>query len=556
MKAFLTYALNTKGVLVHIDSVPNGNECGCRCPHCKSVLCAKNGGDERVKVHHFAHLNGADCKGAVESAIHLMAKDILKEALCIQLPDDLDGYRGDLLKFDRVEVEPYDPNTHLRPDCIGYYGDKFLWIEFKRTHAVDTIKRGKILEARIPCVELDLNSCSLDKDSLHKFITEEREQRIWIKENGQCANSAMCDNRNYLRYSYDDDNYESRKNWCILAKDENGTIVNIQKDMIDPDAHSYYCLACGEEVFIKEDKSGAYKFAHLDSDRCYNTMYYLKAAAEAIILYRFKTSKEFIVLIPQKRKCEDNTKCSFYHTSTCSSSRDLPYDLKAIGYDCFNIYRRGTYEYIKSLVIRKGGDVNHEISIRINTGSNRVDSTYCDRSIEFDIFNEYALLSLLYDSVKVRLSTNNGPQVNNEKLAPKEEFRKNLITFSLCSNGEYTIERTSCQNIVDRESDVVAEYIYASNISDEDAECYSLHRCYKQHNIKTCYCKICQYYETKHFFTLIEGFCTNRATTGSSYYNPDSKPIDCPYFREKAYYERYFEQYNESIKENDVFWGE
>lgn len=51
-----------------------GNACGCICPHCKSALSAKNGGDGEKMIHHFAHLSGADCVGAVESALHLMAK--------------------------------------------------------------------------------------------------------------------------------------------------------------------------------------------------------------------------------------------------------------------------------------------------------------------------------------------------------------------------------------------------------------------------------------------------------------------------------------------------
>ena len=73
MKAYLTYALNKEGDLVHIDGVPNGNECECFCPHCMSELCAKNEGV--YKVHHFAHLNGADCVGAIESALHKAFED-------------------------------------------------------------------------------------------------------------------------------------------------------------------------------------------------------------------------------------------------------------------------------------------------------------------------------------------------------------------------------------------------------------------------------------------------------------------------------------------------
>lgn len=41
---YLKYALNEKGELVHIDSVPNGNDCGCICPACNKPLQGKNNG--------------------------------------------------------------------------------------------------------------------------------------------------------------------------------------------------------------------------------------------------------------------------------------------------------------------------------------------------------------------------------------------------------------------------------------------------------------------------------------------------------------------------------
>ena len=85
-------------------------------------------------IHHYAHLSGADCVGAVESALHKMAKDVLSESKCVYLPNRYDGRLGEQHRFDRVEVEFYDKDTRLRPDCIGYYEDKSLWIEFKRTH--------------------------------------------------------------------------------------------------------------------------------------------------------------------------------------------------------------------------------------------------------------------------------------------------------------------------------------------------------------------------------------------------------------------------------------
>lgn len=49
---YMKYALNEKGELVHIDSVPNGNDCGCICPACNKPLQGKNNGTHRT--HHFA----------------------------------------------------------------------------------------------------------------------------------------------------------------------------------------------------------------------------------------------------------------------------------------------------------------------------------------------------------------------------------------------------------------------------------------------------------------------------------------------------------------------
>ena len=178
----LTYAYNQDGELVHIKSVPNGNGCGCICPKCGEALCANNGGDERKKMYYFSHQSGTECEGAVESAMHLLAKRVLQETKCLFLPGRFDWQSGEACHFDRIEEECYDQETGLRPDCIGYYGDKTLWVEFKYTHAVDEEKKEKILSAHIDCVEIDLGNCELDEEALKEFITESAENRIWIRD--------------------------------------------------------------------------------------------------------------------------------------------------------------------------------------------------------------------------------------------------------------------------------------------------------------------------------------------------------------------------------------
>lgn len=74
----LTYALNATGQLVDVDKVPVGNKCGCFCPACKEPLIAKNQGTKRM--HHFAHQSGTECDYAIESMLHILAKEKIREA--------------------------------------------------------------------------------------------------------------------------------------------------------------------------------------------------------------------------------------------------------------------------------------------------------------------------------------------------------------------------------------------------------------------------------------------------------------------------------------------
>ena len=113
-KPYLTYALDAEGKLIHVDSVSTGLACKCFCPHCKGELVAKNGGNR--KVHHFAHANGSDCVGAIESALHKMAKDILQEHKLIMLPPVQQGGIGKQTAFDKIEVEVFAKELSLRPE--------------------------------------------------------------------------------------------------------------------------------------------------------------------------------------------------------------------------------------------------------------------------------------------------------------------------------------------------------------------------------------------------------------------------------------------------------
>jgi len=208
-----------------------------------------------VRAHHFAHDDGADCVGAVESAIHCLEKEILTEVLYVKHP----GNAGDQ-KFDRVETERYNPKLKLRPDCIGHYGDKVLWVEFKRTHEVDANKVSKIISACIDCIEIDLNECGQNKERLHEFITQGCENRKWIYS--EKYGIGLAERANSSRNpSEDDDSKAKNKLERHFVLNEKERLINSRvPGEFDAINHSYYCPNCRKEVALRVDDNGYYSF--------------------------------------------------------------------------------------------------------------------------------------------------------------------------------------------------------------------------------------------------------------------------------------------------------
>lgn len=530
-KAYLKYALNKNGDLVHIDDVPNGNECGCFCPHCKSELCAKNGGNNERRVHHFAHLSGADCVGAIESALHKMAKDIMMETLCIQLPDRLDGKHGEQLKLDRLEVEFYDKKTRLRPDCVGYYGNKVIWIEFKRTHAVDKKKKGKIISAKIDCVEIDINACELEPNAVRKFITTETRHRIWIRDTNINSIITYKSNQSYLycERNYDCEYY--RDILRVFAKDDTGLIVNLLEDEINMNIHNYYCLVCGKELTLDINEFGFYKFIHVDDNiQCKDDLY-LYEAAKNIIQHKFINSDKFNIVVPQYQNCSDKANCIFYEQELCSAEKNFLYDLKLHGYtECIKDYKLQNCNHKCDLIIKNDSKINNSIIINIDAGNCHIDeSTEKYRIIKINVYDESTLLSLWNDSIGKYCTYINFKYINNET-APSSDIKREILKFSLFSSGKYHIDTVHCTKVYDRKYSTVLEYIFIDGVkNNQDAKLYSLLKCYKQKR-KVCLCEICWFHAINSFYGMSETICKRYKTKGTPHYPLEVMPIECPYF--------------------------
>ena len=531
-KAYLTYALNKEGNLVHVDKVPNGNECGCVCPHCKSALCAKNGGDGEKMIHHFAHLSGADCVGAVESALHKMAKDVLSESKCVFLPNRFDGRLGEQHRFDRVEVEFYDKDTRLRPDCIGYNEDKSLWIEFKRTHAVDAKKRGKIISAHIDCIEIDLNGCSLDPVAVKEFIMNSVENRKWIRDisvsnrkAGHASGSGSCDR-------YDDYYDEYRRLNRTFAKDENGQLVNLRDDMANMNEHSYYCLACGKELTIDVDDDGSFLFTHVDEQPHCEDDLYLHEAAKEIIYAKFYASKGFLISIPQHLSCCDSSSCTFYNQEECVKDKHIPYDLKKHGYvECLKDYMFPNTKYKCDLVIKRADTFDQAIIISIDAGSCHVDVTSLDnRIVELEVYNEKSLMTLQDNAIGEGRATFLNFKKNNSGTVDRTEIDRGIEKFELFSSGKYHLDIVSCSEINNRKRSTVCEIIFAEQTMGlYEAKIYSLLKCYQKKR-KACYCELCFFLSEVNSYGLTEKICRRYKTKGTPQYPIREAPIDCEYF--------------------------
>lgn len=186
------------GFWVNIDEVESGIECNCICPICGSKMVAKKGD---IKEHHFAHYVSSNCVYSSETALHMMAKGIIKKSDYIKLPsvhiDDIGIsmnrpeksilYRETKLKIDSVILEKrlhVNDSKYIIPDIIIEVKEKRLIIEIMVTHEVDSVKRYYIREMNIPAIEIDLSDVvNTSYNRLRSYIIDKVENKNWIYNN-------------------------------------------------------------------------------------------------------------------------------------------------------------------------------------------------------------------------------------------------------------------------------------------------------------------------------------------------------------------------------------
>lgn len=173
----LTYGWNnTLNKLVSIHEVEKGLNCNCSCPYCKEPLEACKG---KVRIPYFRHKSKKDCKGAFESQLHLLSKEIILENKTLFIPEyekNNISFPSESIVFDSIQSEVWRNGRII--DLIGTFTDKYgekqeLFIEIRHTHAVDDTKALEIQNAKANCIEIDvrcfLHDEIIDKENSQNF---------------------------------------------------------------------------------------------------------------------------------------------------------------------------------------------------------------------------------------------------------------------------------------------------------------------------------------------------------------------------------------------------
>lgn len=161
----LPYGLDGADRLAHVSEVPSGLACGCRCPACLAPLVAHKG---LKVVHHFAHHGDRICTSAMETMLHLLAKEVVSGTREILLPavvavvGNLREEVAEAKSFRYDEVETEVTMEGLKPDAVLRRDGRELLLEFAVTHWCEEAKLAELRRRSLPTVEIDLSRVPRD----------------------------------------------------------------------------------------------------------------------------------------------------------------------------------------------------------------------------------------------------------------------------------------------------------------------------------------------------------------------------------------------------------
>lgn len=193
------------GRLVSVHEVDRGLACRCLCPNCGGELVARKG---MVRVHHFAHASGHDCGSGVETAIHMLAKDIVAAAPQIFVPGFTHRHRipaggvpiEGIASFAPISLPVYSATKEAAVFAGGhtFRADVLLEVEYERarcplaveicvSHPIDERKKAALSRHDIASVEIVIEDKGVlsghpdeDMNRLRKHLLDRLHGKQWI----------------------------------------------------------------------------------------------------------------------------------------------------------------------------------------------------------------------------------------------------------------------------------------------------------------------------------------------------------------------------------------
>lgn len=186
-----SWAENSEGRIVHVDDVPRGLLCACRCPYCLESLIARHG---NVREHGFAHHSdkrGANLDICYMVILYKLAEQIVQTKKKILAPSYYGIFPEKNIEFVEVTIDSHYKRADKQPDVIATSkdGNKYL-IEFTFNYKV---QHKDVLDYKnLTCLEIDLSNQTLE--SLEDFLLKSNKDRKWL-------NNENYFNNIELRYS-------------------------------------------------------------------------------------------------------------------------------------------------------------------------------------------------------------------------------------------------------------------------------------------------------------------------------------------------------------------
>lgn len=164
------------GKIISVDDVSRGISCNCICPDCELNFVAAKGEKNRW---HFRHFEKTECNGGQETALHLLAKEIITANNQIILP-----VYG---KISYVDAIPEQYFRTIKPDVSAYTNGQSFFFEILVTHATGGLKDDFYITGGYKSVEINLKNYNFinRKELENKILKEISNKRIifWNNEN-------------------------------------------------------------------------------------------------------------------------------------------------------------------------------------------------------------------------------------------------------------------------------------------------------------------------------------------------------------------------------------